>query len=283
MGKFDEMFWSFPQLLCRENDDDDAGDDGDDGAAAAAAAEAAAAEAAAKKGKEAKLFTQDDVDKIVVKRNKALDEKYKTLEASLQKASKDKSITQEERDRLADELENLKNSQLSEKERAAKEKEKAERKYQEELAGTVKQRDEFKALFENSLSKRALLDAAIKHDAYNPQQIVELLTHKTKVVELRDDDGTVVLDYAPKVDWTETTSDGQTIRLQKTPEEVVESMKEDDQYANLFRSNIAKGVGAGSGTPTDKSGKVNPAKISTEEYMRLRKTPEGRKALGITR
>lgn len=276
----ERKFWSDPELICRDNEGEgeEGAGEGQEGSEGGAGEEGAGKEG---KGKE-KLFTQEDVDKIVVKRNKALDEKYKTLEASLQKASKDKSITQEERDRLADELENVKNSQLSDKERAAKEKDKAEKKYQEDLAGAIKERDEFKSLFEGSLSKRALLDAAVKHDAYNPQQIVDLLTHRTKVVEVKDDEGVVVLDYAPKVDWSETTSDGQTIRLQKTPNEVVEAMKEDEQYANLFRSNVAKGVGTGSGTPTDKSGKVNPAKISTEEYMRLRKTPEGQKALGLT-
>lgn len=281
----------YPQLLCRENDDDaddadaDAADDADDSADDAddAAAKAAADKAAADKANKGKkkLFTQEEVDRMIVKRNKNLDQKHQTLEAQYKKALEDKNLTEANKADLQAQLEELQNSRLSEKEKLAKEQKKAEEKYQTDLGVVTAERDSYKERFEITLKKRPLLDAAVKHDAYSPGQIVELLSGKTKIVEVKDDDGTV--DFVPKVDWTETTSDGQVLKLQKSPEEVVEAMKEDvDTFGNLFRANIARGVGEGTGKATEKSGKINPAKLSTEEYMELRKTPEGRKRLGIS-
>ncbi len=279
----------YPQLLCRENDDDadvdaddDAGDDGADDGADDAAAKAAAAKAEADKANKGKkkLFTQEEVDRMIVKRNKTLDQKHQQLEAQYKKALEDKNLTEANKKELEGQLEELQNSRLSEKEKLDKERKKAEEKYQSDLSVVTKERDEYKDRFEITLKKRALLDAAVKHDAYSPGQIVELLSGKTKIVEIKDDDGSV--DFVPKVDWTETTSDGQVLKLQKSPEEVVEAMKEDvDTFGNLFRANIARGVGEGTGKATEKSGKINPAKLSTEEYMELRKTPEGRKRLGL--
>ena len=275
-------------MLCRDNDDaddvDDVDSDGDDvdGADDTAAAEAAAKEAAAKanKGKK-KTFTQEEVDRMIVKRNKALDQKHQQLEAQYKKALEDKNLTEASKTELENQLEELQNSRLSEKEKLEKEKKKAEEKYQSDLSVVTAERDAYKERFEVTLKKRALLDAAVKHDAYSPGQIVELLQSKTKIVEVTDDSGAV--EFVPKVDWSETTSDGQVLKLQKSPEEVVEAMKEDvDTFGNLFRANIARGVGEGTGKATEKSGKINPAKLSTEEYMELRKTPEGRKRLGLT-
>jgi hypothetical protein len=52
-------------------------------------------------------------------------------------------------------------------------------------------------------------------------------------------------------------------------------------FGNLFKSNIVSGVGAGTATGGNMSGsgRVDPKKISTEQYMRLRK--ENPEALGL--
>ena len=285
----------YPQLLCRDNDDDaddaddvdtddidaDGGDDSDD--TAAAAAKAAAAKAAADKANKnkKKTFTQEEVDRMIVKRNKALDQKHQQLEAQYKKALEDKNLTEANKKELESQLEELQNSRLSEKEKLDKERKKAEEKYQSDLGVVTAERDAYKERFEVTLKNRALLDAAVEHDAYSPNQIVELLSAKTKIVEVKDDDG--VVSFVPKIEWEETTSEGQVLRLQKSPKEVVADMKEDvDRFGNLFKANIARGVGEGTGKATEKSGKINPAKLSTEEYMELRKTPEGRKRLGLT-
>ena len=288
--EFDLFGLVYPQLICRDNDDDadvdaddvDAGDDGDDADDAAAAAKAAAEKAAAEKANKGKkkLFTQEEVDRMIVKRNKTLDTKHQQLETQYKKALEDKNLTEANKAELQAQLEELQTSRLSEKEKLEKEKKKAEEKYQTDLGVVTAERDAYKQRFEITLKKRALLDAAVKHDAYSPGQIVELLQGKTKIVEVKDDDGTV--DFVTKVDWTETTSAGEVLKLQKSPEEVVEAMKEDvDTFGNLFRANIARGVGEGTGKATEKSGQINPAKLTTEEYMELRKTAEGRKRLGL--
>lgn len=270
------LLWDV-ELLCRDNEPDD-GDDGavvtddggDDGAGAGTP------DAGTQRKKE-KLFTQAEVDDMIVKRNKNLQQRFQELEGSYQKALENKNLTEKERNDLEASLDALKNSQLSEQERAKKEKAKVEEKYKTELDRERQEKDKYKNMFEQGTITRSLLDVAVQNDAYSPTQIVELLQGRTVLVESEDDPSEMV----PLVNWTEKTSDGQVLKVQKPPREVVEYMKDSEDYANLFKNNIAQGVGAGTGAPKNIPGKVDPSKISMERFLELKKTPEGRKALGM--
>lgn len=270
-----DLFWDV-ELLCRDNEEIDAGEESTE--EIDTGEEDGGQPAGKPNGKpNGKVFTQKEVDEIVVKRNKNLQKQYQHLQDSLEKLKENKNLTDREKAELEEQLESVRNSQLSAEERLKKEKQKTEEKYKTELDEARKERDKFKNLHEQSTIKRSLSDEAVKHEAYSPMQIVELLQGRTTLTASEEDPDEMV----PIIDWLEKTSEGKVLRVQKSPAEVIEYMKDSDDYANLFRSNIAQGVGGGTGTPKNMPGKVDPTKISTERYMELRKTPEGRRALGL--
>jgi hypothetical protein len=156
-------------------------------------------------------------------------------------------------------------------------------KYQKELKVAQESGNYYKSLYENSTIERAIVDAAAKNEGYEGSQFVALLRDKAKVVEELDNEGNKTGRLVPKIQWTVTNSETkQQEVVLKNADEVVELMKEDTQrYGNLFKSNVARGLGQGQANLPGARGKVDVRRLSQGEYRELRKTPEGRRALGL--
>ena len=262
------------EVVCWENDDTD--DTNDDAVAKAAA------DAAAKKAAEEKRFSQQDVDKIVVSRNKNLKQQYEQLEQNYNKLLEQTNLTEEQRNQLQADLENVQSLMRSKEQNLALEAKRAKEKYDAELRNAVAERDKYKTMFETSTIERAIIDAASKKEAWDPSQFVRLIGPQAKIVEELTDSGEKTGRLVPKVEWEIKDDSGSITKVLKTPEEVVELMKEDTQrHGNLFRSNVARGLGSGNAAGVNTSGKVDVRKLSPEQYAAMRKTPEGRRALGL--
>jgi hypothetical protein len=103
----------------------------------------------------------------------------------------------------------------------------------------------------------------------------------TKVSEKLDEHGKGSGQYEVVVDLQDVNGEtGLPQVTRRVPEDAVKRMKElKDIYGNLFKPNIVSGIGAGTAQGGPSNGRVDPTKISTAEYMRLRKTDPA--ALGI--
>jgi hypothetical protein len=122
------------------------------------------------------------------------------------------------------------------------------------------------------------MDAATKHDAFMPSQVVTILREYTKLVKPVDESGKVVDGAAlqPVVDLPDVDADsGNSIITQRTPEEAVARLKE--LQPNLFKANVVSGVGGNSstgGVQPGKDGKLDVSQLSTAQFMELyRKDP----------
>ncbi len=288
-----------PQVICFEGED---GGDGDAGAAAAAqaaaaqaakaaaeqsaaAAKAAAEKAAADKAAADKLFSQRDVDEIVVKRNKTLRAEYEKLESNYTGLLQQANLSSEQRAKLESDLENVQAQLRTKEQQIEHERRKAAEKHQTEVEKVSKERDHYKNMFETSTVERAITDAALMHDGFNSEIFIALLAPKAKMVEETDKLGAKTGKLVPQIEWAVKDDAGGQTMVRKSPAEIVELMKDDsERYGNMFKSNVARGVGsgtaAGSGNP-GQVGAVNHKKITDAEYMKLRETPEGRAALGL--
>lgn len=233
-----------------------------------------------------KTFTQDQVNDIVAKRNKAVKAQLQTMESNYENLLKQQNLTKEQRDGLESSLEAVRMEMLTEKEKLEREKKKAQEKYDTDLGEAHKQRDYYKGLFEESTIQRAIKDAAGK-DAYNSDHFVSLLGPKSQIVEETDSTGEKTGRLVPKIEWEVKDPDtGEVVKGLRDPQEVVDLMKEDvERFGNLFVNNIARGVGGGQaeGAVPQTPGSIDPTKLSTAEYMKLAKTEDGRRALGLIR
>jgi hypothetical protein len=154
--------------------------------------------------------------------------------------------------------------------------------YEAKLSEVTTERDSWKDLFHQSSIDRALQDAAVGNDAYNSEQVVQLLRPMTKLTPNTDETGREIGGYKAVVDFPTRDEKGETKLMQGTPSEIVERMKETEEYANLFKSNVVPGVGANSATggmTPGSNGRIDVRKLTPEQYMKIRK--ENPELLGL--
>ncbi len=252
-------------------------------AAAAAAAAAEADELAKKNAKKPDVFNQDQVNAIVAADRRKLVEKCQDLESMYQKALEDKTLTEGARAQIQEKLEDVQKTYLTKEETLLNEKKKIETELSREVKEWKEQAVRWEDQFKQTLVDRTLQDAAIVHEAFNPSQMISLLRPMTKVAEKLDDQGKPTGTYEVIVDLNDVNSEtGASQVTRRAPEDAVKRMKElKDLYGNLFKPNVVSGIGGGTAQGGNATGKVDGSKLSTAEYMRLRK--ERPEALGIKR
>lgn len=230
-----------------------------------------------------KVFSQDDINKFLAEDRRKHAQKFEQLETAYTDALANQNLSKEQREQLEAKLEDLQKTFRSREQQLEHDKKQLEDKYVKEVKELETKAVAWESKYKQTLVDRSLQDAAVVNDAFNTSQIIALLRPMTKIVEKTDDQGRVTGDPQPMVDLTDIdTKTGESIITRRTPEDAVRRMKElPSLFGNLFKSNIVSGVGAGTATGGNMSGsgRVDPKKISTEQYMRLRK--ENPEALGL--
>lgn len=265
---FADLYRSPATVTCYDNDADLA-------AAAAAAESAAAAAAAVTAGNP--NFTpeqQAQVNKILAEDKRKHQAQFQKLEKQLQDTLNTAKLTNDERGKLEESLEDLRKQTRTKEEQAKIEKKQLEDRLTGELTTARSEADLWRNKYTDSKITRALQDAAVVGDAYNPNTVVTVLRQMVKMV-----------DDNPMIDFPDVSEDTkEPIVKQMTPSEAIARMKQlPDAYGNLFKSGVVGGVGAASATgglTPGQSGRVDPKKItSMEQFLEIRKKNPG--ALGL--
>jgi hypothetical protein len=217
-----------------------------------------------------RTFTQADVDKIVVTRVKKLKEQLQKTEQQYERLLTNQNLSVQERNELQQELETVQAQLRTREEQARYEAKKQSEKFQQTLEQTTGERDRFKTLFETQTRDNAIMQAAVQHDAYNPEQFISVLGPRTKIVEEVNEQGEKTGRLVPRVEVQVTGEDGTTSTELRPVEDAVAQMKDEpEKYGNLFRNNVAGGIGEGS-NPSGGGRPLDPSKVSTEEYFKNR-------------
>jgi hypothetical protein len=196
-------------------------------------AKRAADEAARKAAAAPKTFTQEEVNALLAKERRkneaAAQEQLQALERERQRAD----LTQREKERLDAEIA-AREAQLGEEEKAKRGLDKQRRDAEEKAQAAMRERDEFRGRYQDSIVTQAILAAAEKQKAYRSQQVVALVKPMVSV----DESGKAVV-RVPKTDPV----DGGTLYEIQSVEDYVAKMAEDGDYANLFLDPSAGGTG----------------------------------------
>lgn len=223
-------------------------------------------------------FDQDAVNKIVqdrlAKDRKKHEEKYKGLEKTYKDLLANQALTQEERERLEAQLDDLQKQHRTKEEQAKHEKRQLQEKYENELQEYKEAATRWEKQHKEYMIQKSLTDAAIAHDAFMPDQIYDIVRKWTKLVDAVDESGKPTGQLTPVVDLPDVDADtGKPIITQRTPMEAVERLKEKLQ-PNLFKSNVVSGVGGnsstGGGSP-GADGRIDQGDLSTEQWMKIYK------------
>lgn len=221
---------------------------------------------------------QEKLNALLAKERKDAEEKAEKAarkeredhQAAIQSALKNSQLTQAERDSLQDQLKTVQAQLVGKEEMLKQEKKELEERLTNEIKAEKARAAEFEAKYRNTVIDQALRDAAIVGDAFSTSQIVDLLRPKVKL----DGDQVIV-----NLDDVKVEDDKRIPYVNPLkPHEAIERMKKlPELYGNLFKHNVAQGIGGSGKADTDKP--LNYKSMSTEEYMRRRK--EGKDKVGL--
>ena len=213
-------------------------------------------------------FTQEQVNEIVVKRNKKVREQLETAETTVEKLLASQNLTAQDRANFEAQLVEVQSQLRTKEQQAAHEAIKLQNEHKVRLDQTTEQLNFYKGQFETSTRNNAILKAASDAGAYNPEQFVDTLGPRTKIVEETNGQGEKTGRLIPRVLVIEKGEDGTPTEVLKTAEEAIADMKEDvNRFGNMFRGNVAKGIGEGSNSSLAGDSRVDVSKMSTEEYI----------------
>lgn len=133
-----------------------------------------------------------------------------------------------------------------------------------------KDADNWKNLFQSTKISNALIGAATQAKAYNPEQVVTILASQTRLVEVTDEDGNVIPgQWQERVKIKSKDKEGKPVTLDLPATEAVKQMAELEEYANLFISGAAGGIG-GNNSPKRGGGGGDEPPSDTAAYMQWR-------------
>jgi len=247
----------------------------------AAEARQAAEEAEAEK---AKAFSQEDINTYLAEDRRKHQEKYKKLEGAYQEMLADKNLAAEQRSKFEGELQDLQKTFRTKEQQAEYERKQERERYENELKTSRDSATKWETMYKGSVIQRSLQDAAVGAEAFNPTQIIGLLTPMTQMRDKMDAAGNEIGEMAPMVDFQDIDEKtGDKIITLRTPQEAVQRMKELPEYwGNLFRANVVSGIGSGAatgGVTSGESGRIDPTKLTPDQYRKLRR--ENPEALGL--
>jgi hypothetical protein len=257
-----------PRFMARDNEGE--GDAGASDQTPDATAQAQAAAAAAKATEEA-TFNQAQVNDIVVKRNKKVQQQLETAEATIEKMLKTNNLSAQDRAGMEAQLETLQAEMRTKEQQATYEAKKLQAEYDQKLEVTSKEMNFYKTQFETSTRDNAIRAAASQHDAYNPDQFINVLSPRTEIVKETNEAGEETGRLVPRVKVEVKAEDGTVAEVLKTPAEAIEIMKgQPELFGNLFKGNVAKGIGEGSNNAFASGTKVDVTKMTDAEYFKNR-------------
>lgn len=189
--------------------------------------------------------------------------------AELKKLQDQHNLTEQQKQELQRQIDDLNNQFLSKEEVAKREREKLEKSYKEQLDISRKETEQWKNLFHENMVKRELLDAAAQSGAFSPSQIVMMLEKSSKLVEKKNEEGKPTGIYEIIVTFNDYDTDGKPVTLSLNALEAMKRMQEaPERWGNLFRSGVANGLGgSGSGNV---NGNIDASKLNMPEYLKHR-------------
>jgi hypothetical protein len=220
-------------------------------------------------------FTQDDVNRMLADDRRKHQAQIQRVEKMLEETAASKNLTIQEREQLAQQLEDLRKETRTKEQQLAHEKKQLEEQLTGKITSAEKAAKEWEARYREGIVERTLMDAAVSGAAYDAETMMDVLRPKTRLTEITDEKtGKGTGKFKVVVDFPDTDPNtGEPTVTLHTPESAVKRMKELPKYANLFKSNIVSGIGSSAATgglAPGAGGKVDPRKLTQEQYLKIR-------------
>lgn len=224
-------------------------------------------------------FTQEELNKILAvdrrKHNEKFEAQKKETEKqikSLEVLQKSKSLSEEDKNKLAEQVDELKKGLLTKEQLAAQEKKKLEDRHGETVKTLTGERDTWQQRFHRQTINNAILSAASQADAFDAEDLIARLSPDTRLVQEMDSDNNPTENFVPKVKFTDVDKDNKPVVVDFTVDQAVTRMKEMPRFKHLFKTPATGGIGAAGGSGKGKGGSKEVKDMTTEEYRKHRTT-----------
>lgn len=222
-----------------------------------------------------KTYTKDEVDNMLKTETTTIKRERDNLIQQYETLKKTAGLSQNQIKDLQGKIDELKTSHLSTEQKAALELDRQKKEYGEEKDSLTKDRDHWRGEYDVYRKQTELHSAAAGANAFNPQQLVNLLATKTKLVESKEVvEGQETTVYKTIVQFDDKDKDGKPVVVELSPSDAIKRMKElPEQFGNLFKTDAKGGTGLmnnNPGTPGNKNGFREG--MSFSEYKEFRKT-----------
>jgi hypothetical protein len=229
-------------------------------------------------------FTQEDLNRILGEDRRKHSAAVTKIQTTLEETLKSQNLTVAERDALKTQLSEIESSFRTKEQQAAHERKQQEETYKRQLAEEKKGRESAEQRYRQSVVDRSLQDAAIKGDAFRPEQVITILRAMSRTEQVQDEKtGQFTGAVKVLIDFTDADPvTGEPVKKEYDPDTAVKRMKElPAQFGNLFKSGVVSGLGSSSGAATGANGKIDLRKLTPQQYADIRaKSPE---LLGLRR
>lgn len=216
-----------------------------------------------------KTFTQQELENVVAQERKKFELTTRKTIQELENLKKQSGTSEAAKASLEQRITELNETLMTKEELARKEKERLTNEYQHKLKTTEDDRLLWENRYKTSTAQREILDAAVKNQAFDPEQIEAFLSPKARVVEVMDDAGNPTGNFTTKVKINTTGKDGKPVTLDVSVEEAVKNMRETpDRFGNLFKDLSSGGTGGTGGNGP--KGPLDVTKLSPEQYRAQR-------------
>lgn len=223
----------------------------------------------AEEGKpETKTFTEDQVKASIGEVEKKFKEERTQLLQKLQMLETTAKLTKEEREEMGKTVEDLRKKVFTAEELASQEVKKQSDTFKKQLEGTISERDSWRSKFSEEKITRAIMDAAVTHEAFNPRQIVALVRNDAFLEEVKGEDGQIT-EHRPMVKIRTVDKSKKPVELVLSPEQAIEQLKQDQSYFNLFKGTMKDGLGSNNGGKGTKMTLAEAAKAGPEVFRKF--------------
>lgn len=209
-----------------------------------------------------KKFSQSDFNKAMAEHKKGLQTQLQTTQAELEKMKKEGGNVEG----LQAKIKELSDSLLSKDELAKQEAERLKQAHQDELGQFKTRADSFQQLHHGLLLSNEISKAAMKHKAWDAEQLEVFVGSKAKVTPELDNSGKPTGKFKAMIPWV---VDGKNVEL--TVDEAVAKMREDKRFGNLFRADGTPGAGMTLNNAPTQPSSNGQLPMDTASYMAQRK------------
>lgn len=253
------------------NDDAGGGAGGTGGGGAGGANGGGAGGGAGGAGGDDNIKDQNHLNAVLKREKEKFRAQQEKQAKQLEEFQRTARLTAEEKDALAQQIEDLRTAHLTEAEQLKRAKDKTEAEYKQKLEGESAKAKGWEQRFTKQKIGYDIRSAATEHGVI-PAQVKFLeafLAPDTQLVEVVGEDGKGTGDYTAMVRFQDKDKDGKSITTKLPIPDVVKRMKElPEDFGYLFQAHTQGGVGGASGQPGKK---VDISKMTTEQYIKARK------------